>query len=237
MRFRPTVVVLAAGGARRSPMARTAHTARTSRTARPTLEQPLAAGTVLGSTVRQALLSQLPVLVVTISARLPLVAGLVAARDILVLPPEMAARGLGQAIASGVAERSGAPGWLMLPGDMPLVRPQSIAAVGRALEQHAVVYAQYRGRRGHPVGFAAGLYSELVQLASDEGARRLVARYPAHGEELDDPGVLLDVDGFGDLDASGVLSAAAPATGAAVAVVGTGEGAADGDRVQAPPGS
>ena len=31
-------------------------------------------------------------------------------------------------------------------------------------------------------------------LQGDEGARRLVARYPAHGVEVDDPGVLLDVD-------------------------------------------
>jgi molybdenum cofactor cytidylyltransferase len=63
------------------------------------------------------------------------------------------------------------------------------------------VYAQHRGRRGHPVGFSPELYSELVQLSGDEGARRLVARYPSHGVELDDPGVLADVDTNDDLAA------------------------------------
>jgi molybdenum cofactor cytidylyltransferase len=63
------------------------------------------------------------------------------------------------------------------------------------------VYAQYRGRRGHPVGFAAELYSELVALSGDEGARRVVARYPVHGEEVDDAGVLVDVDTQDDLAA------------------------------------
>jgi molybdenum cofactor cytidylyltransferase len=36
-------------------------------------------------------------------------------------------------------------------------------------------------------------------LTGDEGARRLVARYPAQGVEVDDPGVLLDVDTEDDL--------------------------------------
>ena len=84
---------------------------------------------------------------------------------------------------------------------MPLVQPASILAVAAALDQHAVAYAQHRGRRGHPVGFAAELYSELIQLQGDEGARRIVARYPAHGVELDDRGVLVDIDTEADLEA------------------------------------
>jgi molybdenum cofactor cytidylyltransferase len=67
------------------------------------------------------------------------------------------------------------------------------------LPQHAVVFAQYQGRRGHPVGFAAELFSELVQLTGDEGARRVAARYPSFGVEVDDPGVLIDVDTADDL--------------------------------------
>jgi molybdenum cofactor cytidylyltransferase len=63
-----------------------------------------------------------------------------------------------------------------------------------------VAYAQYKGRRGHPVGFSAELYSELIQIDGDDGARRVVARYPAHGVDVDDPGALLDVDTEADLD-------------------------------------
>jgi molybdenum cofactor cytidylyltransferase len=189
MRFRPTIVVPAAGLGSR--FGGPAHK----------LEQDFEGSTVLGTTVRHAISTQLPVVVVTTAALAPLVGRLLATRDIVVLSAAEAARGMGATIATGVAERSGAPGWLVLPGDMPLVRPSTLLAVAGALEQHAVVYAQHRGRRGHPVGFAAELYSELIQLRSDDGARRVMLRYPAHGEEVDDRGVLLDVDTPADLDA------------------------------------
>jgi molybdenum cofactor cytidylyltransferase len=190
MRFRPTIVVLAAGKGSRFGAA--SHK----------LEQPFGPSTVLGSTVRHAIETQLPVVVVTTEALAPLVARQVARRDIVVLSDADAARGMGASIAAGVAERSGAPGWLVLPGDMPLVRPSSIRAVATALEHHPVVYAQHQGRRGHPVGFSAELYSELILLSGDEGARRVMARYPAHGQEVDDRGVLVDVDTQADLDAA-----------------------------------
>ncbi|MDE2157898.1 MAG: NTP transferase domain-containing protein, partial [Burkholderiales bacterium] len=91
-------------------------------------------------------------------------------------------------------------------------RSATLLAIAAALEEHAVVYAQYRGRRGHPVAFAAELYSELIQLSGDDGARRVLLRYPSHGQEVDDPGVLLDVDTEADLDAiRQVAPPAAPA--------------------------
>jgi molybdenum cofactor cytidylyltransferase len=189
MRYRPTIIVLAAGTGSRFGGA--AHK----------LAQDFGRSTVLGQTVAHAVQTQLPVLVVTTAAQAPLVAGLLAARDVLVLPEAEAARGMGNSIAAGVAERSGAPGWLLLPGDMPLVQPGTLLAVATAMEQHAVVHAEHKGRRGHPVGFAAELYSELVKLQGDEGARRIVARYPAHGLEVADGGVLLDIDTAADLEA------------------------------------
>ncbi|MBC7938679.1 MAG: nucleotidyltransferase family protein [Chitinophagaceae bacterium] len=187
MRFRPTIVVPAAGSGSRFGAER------------HKLEQDFGAGSVLGSTLRNAIASQLPVMVVTTEPLVAQAAGQLAQRDIVVLSAEDAARGMAHTIAVGIAERSGAPGWLVLPGDMPLVRPGTLLAVAKALEHHPVVYAQHRGRRGHPVGFAAELYSELVMLTGDDGARRVLLRYPAHGEEVDDPGVLLDVDTPADL--------------------------------------
>jgi molybdenum cofactor cytidylyltransferase len=80
------------------------------------------------------------------------------------------------------------------------VRPETLRRVAGELDRHPVAYAQHDGRRGHPVGFAAELYSELVQLSGDEGARRLIARYPAFGIDVDDPGVLQDIDTPADLE-------------------------------------
>ncbi len=201
MRIRPTIVVPAAG--------------RGSRFGGPQhkLEQPFDGSTVLGATLRHAIESQLPVVVVTTAALAPLVAGLLATRDIVVLSAGEAARGMGYSIAAGVAERSGAPGWIVLPGDMPLVQPDTLLAVATALEQHPVVYAQHRGRRGHPVAFAAELYSELILLDGDDGARRVMARYPSHGQEVDDPGVLLDIDTPSDLVMLRASVATQPAAG------------------------
>jgi molybdenum cofactor cytidylyltransferase len=201
MRFRPTIVVPAAG--------------RGSRFGGPShkLEQPFEDGTVLGATLRHAIQTQLAVVVVTTAALAAEAGRHVAARDILVLSGGEAARGMGYTIAAGVAERSGAPGWLVLPGDMPLVRPGTMLAGATALEQHPVVYAQYKGRRGHPVGFAAELYSELIQLDNDDGARRVVARYPAYGQDVDDPGVLMDVDTPADLAALQARAAVSPSSG------------------------
>jgi molybdenum cofactor cytidylyltransferase len=198
MRFRPVIIVLAAG--RGSRFAGDSHK----------LAQAFGSSTVLGSSLRNAVASQLPVAVVTTAALAPLAGQHVAQRDIIIVTEEQAARGMGHSISCGVGERSGAPGWLILPGDMPLVKPDTLLAVAQGLEQHPVAYPQHRGQRGHPVGFSAELYSELTMLTGDDGARRIVMRYPAHVEETDDAGVLLDIDTVADLAAarSAALSAA-----------------------------
>jgi molybdenum cofactor cytidylyltransferase len=190
MTDRPAVVVLAAGKGRR--FAGPAHK----------LVQPLGSSTVLGTTLANVIATGLPLVVVTTEALLGEAASLVARRDIVVLSDAEAARGMGSSLAAGVSARGHARGWLILPADMPLVRPQTIHAVAAALADHPVAYAQYQGRRGHPVGFSSELYSELVVLQGDEGARRLVARYPACAIDVDDPGVLVDIDTLADLAAA-----------------------------------
>ncbi|CAG1018122.1 molybdenum cofactor cytidylyltransferase [Burkholderiaceae bacterium] len=203
MKSRPAVIVLAAGTGSR--FGAPGHK----------LTQRLGASSILGATLRHAIASHLPVVVVTTEALADAARGYVASRDVVILPAVGTPGqplGMGFSIAAGVAARPNATGWLVLPGDMPMVQGTSMAAVAAALEQHPVAYAQYRGRRGHPVGFSAELYSELVTLSGDEGARRLVARYPAYGVEVDDPGVLVDVDTEADLEKVRLTHAAAAAT-------------------------
>ena len=192
MSGRPAVIVLAAG--RGSRFLGTEHK----------LAQSLGASTVLGCTLAHAIASHLRVVVVTTEALADVARRSVAARDVVVLPdvgaPGQMQLGMGYSISAGVAARPEAGGWLILPGDMPRVQPVTLQAVARELGHHAVAYAQHKGRRGHPVGFSPELYSELAELSGDEGARRLIARYPAFGVEVDDPGVLVDVDTLADLD-------------------------------------
>jgi len=167
------------------------------------LAQTLGHSTVLGQTVQHAIESGLPVVVVTTEPLLAEVSTMVAGRDVVLMPTVKAKGGLGEgmghSIAAGVAARPNADGWLVLPGDMPLIRAATLRAVAAAMPQQPVVYAQYAGRRGHPVAFSAELFSDLVQLSGDDGARRIVARYPSLGVDVNDPGVLLDVDTPADL--------------------------------------
>lgn len=190
MHTQVTVVVLAAGSGSRFEGPR------------HKLEQTLGARSVLGTCIGQVIASGLAMVVVTTPALADGVRDLVASRDVVLLPQVGTPGfdlGMGHSIGAGVSARPNARGWVILPGDMPLIQAATLRTVARELGQHPVVYAQYRGRRGHPVGFAGELYSELIQLNGDEGARRLVSRYPSHGVEVDDPGVLLDVDTPADL--------------------------------------
>ena len=185
----PVVIVLAAGHGSRY------------RGPRHKLAEPLQDTSVLGCTVRNAIASGLPVLVVSSQDMADEAAHWIARRDLVVLGQDGApARGgMGDSIAAGVSARASASGWLVLPADMPMVRPASLRQVAAALSRHAVAHAQHKGRRGHPVGFSSELFSELVRLTGEEGARKVLARYPAHAVELDDPGVLLDLDTVEDL--------------------------------------
>ena len=190
MRPAPALIVLAAGRGSRY------------HGARHKLAEDLGPHSVLGCTVRHAIESGLPVLVVTTAGLAEEAARLVARRDVVVLgggPNGQAAGGMGDSIATGVAARATAAGGLVLPGDMPLVQPRTLRRVAEALAQHPIAYAQHRGRRGHPVGFSAELFSDLVRLSGEDGARRLLARYPAHPVEVDDPGTLQDLDTTDDL--------------------------------------
>lgn len=183
----PTIVVLAAWLPRR---AMATHDS-------PALEPKKDAA--LRQTLAHAIQTHWRVVVVTTPSWVPLVSEGVATRDLVALSPDDLARGPGYAIATGVSVQADAGGWLLLPGEMSTVRADTLLAVGESLASHPVVYAQYRGRRGQPLGFAAELYSELVMLKGEDGAERLLARYPAWGVDVDDPGVVAEQDGTGDL--------------------------------------
>ena len=123
---------------------------------------------------------------------------------------EGAHEGMGDCIAAAVSATADASGWLVLPGDLPLVRPQTLQAVAAAIALHAVVTPLYRGRRGHPVGFAAGCREALLLLNGPQGAALVVRAYDAAHRmgslEIDDPGIVTDIDTVQDLaDAEAML--------------------------------
>ena len=115
---------------------------------------------------------------------------------------EHAAEGMGASLACAARAAGDADGYLVALGDMPFVRPSTIAAVRDALAGGALLAAPYwRARRGHPVGFGGRLRGELEALTGDEGARRLLEAHAAQLVKVPvgDPGAIRDIDQPSDL--------------------------------------
>ena len=116
--------------------------------------------------------------------------------------------GMGDSIAAAVRATAGAAGWLILPGDLPLVQASTLRAVADALGQGAqVVQPSYRGERGHPVGFSAAFGPQLAALSGPKGAapilrelRDTVGTGDTGGKaaivalDIDDIGIVTDID-------------------------------------------
>jgi molybdenum cofactor cytidylyltransferase len=113
--------------------------------------------------------------------------------------------GMGDSIAAGVRATHTASGWLVLPGDLPLVRPGTLQAVADAIATHTIAVPHHNGQRGHPVGFAASCRDALLQLTGAQGAAAVVRAQPPGAVihlELGDPGIVMDIDTVADLEAA-----------------------------------
>lgn len=111
--------------------------------------------------------------------------------------------GMGASLAAGIAAAADADGWIIALADMPGLRTETARRVAEALRAGApAVVPVHEGRRGHPVGFSAALGPDLMQLQGDTGARYILAALGDRVEtvEVDDAGVLVDVDTTDDLD-------------------------------------
>ncbi|WP_070884174.1 nucleotidyltransferase family protein [Pseudomonas argentinensis] len=121
--------------------------------------------------------------------------------------------GMADSIAAGVRATATASGWLILPGDLPLISAPSLCRVAQALAQQPVVVPTFEGRRGHPVGFAGECYAALASLSGEAGGAAVVEHYRCEGRALlvplDDPGILTDIDTLADLQRVHALLAAA----------------------------
>ena len=94
-------------------------------------------------------------------------------------------------------------GWVVALADMPWIRSGHDRAGRRARSRSGAALAApfHRGRRGHPVGFGKACGPSSPRCGGDEGAKSVVA---AHASamlriDVDDPGVLRDVDTPQDL--------------------------------------
>lgn len=114
--------------------------------------------------------------------------------------------GMGDSIAAAVRATADAPGWLVLPGDLPLVQPQTLRTMAAALADPgcAVAMPVHHGERGHPVGFSAECLQGLLVLTGEQGAASVVRQQAQLGRvvwvDVDDLGTVTDVDTVQDLE-------------------------------------
>ncbi|NIF52090.1 nucleotidyltransferase family protein [Burkholderia sp. Ax-1724] len=111
-----------------------------------------------------------------------------------------AERGMGASLAAGIAASDDAEGWIVALADMPRISIPTIETVARTLDDGAALVAPfYDGQRGHPVGFGVEHCEALLALDGDAGARSLLMTQRLTRVDVDDPGILRDVDTPEDL--------------------------------------
>lgn len=118
-------------------------------------------------------------------------------------------RGMASSVALGFAAVAGGPAaaaWLW-PVDHPAVTAGSLRRLIDALgatDGVEVARPRHRGRGGHPPLIARALWPRLAACAGEaEGARGVLRLARSVAVEVDDPGVVHDVDTLADREAIG----------------------------------
>lgn len=116
----------------------------------------------------------------------------------------LTAQGMGHSLAAG-AERlladSDAEAVAIFLADMPAIRRDSLETLFAHASANAIVLPSYQGKRGHPVLFGRAFWPQLATLSGDAGAKPVLQQQPEAVRivELNDPGVLQDIDTPADL--------------------------------------
>ncbi len=103
-------------------------------------------------------------------------------------------KGMFDSIKCGVGAASG--DMLILPGDMPLIRPETVDALLRGTGDIRV--PAYRKQTGHPIFLAARLRTRLLAADDSDDLRRFRDRIGCTVVQTDDPGILVDIDSIDD---------------------------------------
>jgi molybdenum cofactor cytidylyltransferase len=117
---------------------------------------------------------------------------------------------MGDSIAAAVRATANADGWLVLPGDLPLIQAATLRQVAQALQDHPVVVPVFQtpgGPRGHPVGFGRSCGAALLALKGNQGAAPVLRSFGATELIVNDVGTVTDIDTLQDLERASALLA------------------------------
>ncbi len=169
-------VVLAAGASTRMGQAK--------------LHMPFGGGTIVGTTVANALAAGLRVIVVG-RPEDERIGGLSGPRVLVVRNPDPD-RGMLSSIREGVSHVRGGR-FFFIPADMPFPGPEVYLALARS-DAAGPVIPTCGGRRGHPVLMPSSLIASILKLPDDKPLKSLITDSGPTFLELGDEALLRDID-------------------------------------------
>jgi molybdenum cofactor cytidylyltransferase len=93
---------------------------------------------------------------------------------------------------------------LIILGDQPFIRPQTLHEIMAGYHRSGaqIVIPSHQGERGNPVLLGRSVFSEVMTLDGDTGCRAIFANHleAILKVEVEDPGILLDIDDQDDYD-------------------------------------
>lgn len=111
--------------------------------------------------------------------------------------------GMGVSLAAGIAalEASPAVAVAVLLGDMPWIDSRTLRQLCAQADSERILMPLHHGQRGHPVIFGRRFWPALLRANGDQGGRQVIGDNPQACVriEVDDPGVVRDIDLPGDL--------------------------------------
>ena len=110
------------------------------------------------------------------------------------------ARGMFSSIQCGLMDVTAEDRCVLLPADMPYVRPETVASVlAAAIRSGLTVSASHAGRGGHPIVLSAPLVARILQAPADAILSVERSRDQFLSIDVPDSGVHRDVDRLEDL--------------------------------------
>ena len=112
-----------------------------------------------------------------------------------------AALGMAHSLRAGIEQLpADVDAFVLALADMPFVSVKTLMVIRDSLAKGAdIVVPVYRGQRGNPVGFSRKHLPDFHSLRGDRGARQLLQTQPVTEIEVDDCGILQDIDRPEDL--------------------------------------
>jgi molybdenum cofactor cytidylyltransferase len=191
---RVSAVVLAAGAS--------------ARMGRPKQLLPLGANTVLAQTLENVLAARVDEIVLVLGSSASAIRQQLPRYQLerfKVVVNQDYGQGMATSLRAGLSAldpRSDAA--LIVLGDQPFIRPHTLNQIveGYGRSRASIVIPSYLGDRGNPVLLDRSVFPEVMALEGDIGCRAIFGNHLEDilKVEVEDPGVLLDIDDQGDYD-------------------------------------